>query len=53
MAACLEHVRTALPGVRLEVRLDSAFFSEATLALLEHAHIEYTLSSVRLSPARA
>jgi hypothetical protein len=44
MAACLEHVRAALPGVRLEVRLDSAFFSEATLALLEQAHIEYTLS---------
>jgi hypothetical protein len=44
MAACLEQVRTALPGVQLEVRLDSAFFSEVTLALLEQAHIEFTIS---------
>jgi hypothetical protein len=44
VVTCLERVRQALPGVTLEVRLDSAFFSETIVATLEAAHVEYSIS---------
>jgi Transposase DDE domain group 1 len=44
MTACIKELRTALPGVQLEARLDSAFFSEALIATLEAAGIEFTIS---------
>ena len=44
LAECLGRVRAIRPDTRFEVRLDSAFFSEATLATLEAEHVEYTIS---------
>lgn len=44
MTACVDHLRRALPGVQLEVRLDSAFFSEELVAYLDAAGIEFTIS---------
>lgn len=45
IAQCIEQVRTALPGVTLEVRMDSAFFSDEIVSLLDQAGIEYTIST--------
>ena len=42
--ACIQAVRKALPGVALEVRMDSAFFSDAIVSALHDAGIEFTLS---------
>jgi len=42
--ACIQAVRAALPGIRIEVRLDSAFFSDAIVTALHDAGIEFTLS---------
>lgn len=41
---CIEQVRKALPGIKIEVRMDSAFFSEALVSMLDNAEVEYTLS---------
>ncbi len=42
--ACVEAVREALPGVRIEVRMDSAFFSDEIVMALDDARIEFTVS---------
>ena len=42
--ACIEAVREALPGVVIEVRMDSAFFSDEIIMALEDARIEFTVS---------
>lgn len=42
--SCLEEIRAALPGVKLEVRIDSAFFSEDIVKALKGARAEFTLS---------
>jgi hypothetical protein len=41
---CVQRLRCALPGVRLEARLDSAFFSQEILRLLDTAGVEFTIS---------
>lgn len=41
---CVEQVRSVLPGVRIEIRMDSAFFSDAIVEALDQAGIEYTIS---------
>lgn len=41
---CVEEVRCALPGVALEVRMDSAFFSDELVGTLETLKVEYTVS---------
>ncbi len=41
---CVEAVRERLPKVRIEARLDSAFFSDKMVALLEELGVEYTIS---------
>ena len=40
----VEDVRRLLPSARIETRLDSAFFSEQTLALLQGLGAEYSVS---------
>ncbi len=40
----IKQVREALPGVIIEVRMDSAFFSEALVNTLDHSGVEYTIS---------
>ena len=41
---CVESVREHLPRVRIEARLDSAFFSDEMVSLLEALGVEYTIS---------
>lgn len=42
--ACIKAVRAVLPSVCLEVRLDSAFFSDEIVTALDQAGIEFTVS---------
>src|SRR5829696_6371689 len=42
--ACVELVQEALPGIQVEVRMDSAFFSDALVRRLEQLGVEFTLS---------
>jgi hypothetical protein len=41
---CIERVREALPGLRIEVRMDGAFFSDALVSLLADLEVEFTIS---------
>ena len=41
---CIEQVRSVLPGIAVEVRMESAFFSDAIVGALDEAGIEYTIS---------
>jgi hypothetical protein len=42
--ACVQAVRQALPGIIVEVRMDSAFFSDEIVSALDQHHIEFTVS---------
>lgn len=42
--ACVHAVRKALPGVVVEVRMDSAFFSDEIVSALQANGVEFTLS---------
>jgi hypothetical protein len=42
--ACVESMQEALPGVQVEVRMDSAFFSDALVRRLEQLGTEFTVS---------
>lgn len=42
--ACIHEIRAALPGVHIEVRMDSAFFSDAIVAPLHSRGVEFTIS---------
>jgi len=42
--ACLQAIRETLPGVQIEVRMDSAFFSDEIISALEASGIEFTVS---------
>lgn len=42
--ACIQAVREVLPGVVVEVRMDSAFFSDEIVMALDQAGIEFTVS---------
>ncbi len=42
--ACINAVREALPGIRIEVRMDGAFFSDALVTLLSDLKVEFTIS---------
>jgi hypothetical protein len=44
VAQCIAAVREALPRAILEVRMDSAFFSELMVKLLDGLRVEYSLS---------
>ncbi len=41
---CIEQVRNTLVDVKIEVRMDGAFFSDAIVHALDKARIEYTIS---------
>ena len=41
---CVQAVRAALPGVLIEVRVDSAFFSDDIVQIFEDEGIEFTIS---------
>jgi hypothetical protein len=42
--ACIEQLQQALPGIQIEVRMDSAFFSDQLVSLLEKMGVEFTIS---------
>jgi hypothetical protein len=42
--ACIATLRAALPGVCIEVRMDSAFFSDEIIGSLDAQGVEYTVS---------
>jgi hypothetical protein len=42
--SCIESVRHACPGIIIEVRMDSAFFSDEIVGALDNAGIEFTIS---------
>ena len=41
---CVERIRGALPGVVIEIRMDSAFFSDEMVKLLDGLTVEFTIS---------
>jgi hypothetical protein len=42
--ACIQEIRRAAPHLRIEVRMDSAFFSDEMVAELDSRRIEFTIS---------
>lgn len=42
--ACIQTVRQALPGIVIEVRMDSAFFSDEIVSALQADDVEFTIS---------
>lgn len=42
--SCVRRARERVPGAKVEARLDSAFFSDGMVALLEKLGVEYTIS---------
>jgi hypothetical protein len=44
VTTCVKSIRERLPLARLEVRMDSAFFSDAMVQCLEKLAVEYTIS---------
>src|SRR6266511_3082974 len=41
---CIDRIRESLPGVIIEIRMDSAFFSDEMVTLLEGLGAEFTIS---------
>jgi len=41
---CVQQVRDSLPGVTIEVRMDSAFFSDEIVSALDKKHVEFSIS---------
>jgi len=44
IVACIASLKKALPWVKIEVRMDSAFFSDAIVSVLDEKDVEFTLS---------
>lgn len=44
MMECIRHIRAACPGIIIEVRMDSAFFSDQIVQALQEQGIEFTIS---------
>jgi hypothetical protein len=44
VTSCVEQIRAALPRAKLEVRMDSAFFSDEMVWLLGELGVEYSIS---------
>lgn len=42
--SCIQHLRDALPGFRIEVRMDGAFFGDDLVTLLHDLGVEFTIS---------
>ncbi len=41
---CIDRIRESLPGVIIEIRMDSAFFSDEMVTLLDGLGVEFTIS---------
>jgi len=44
IVACIRALQQALPWVKIEVRMDSAFFSDAIVSILDEMDVEFTVS---------
>ncbi len=44
IAACIQSLRTAVPGLQIEIRMDGAFFSDALVGLLDGLGVQFTIS---------
>ncbi len=44
IVACIQALKQALPWVKIEVRMDSAFFSDAIVSILDERDVEFTVS---------
>jgi hypothetical protein len=44
IASCIDEVRSALPGIIIEVRMDAAFFGKDIVAMLINRSIQFTIS---------
>jgi len=44
IASCIDEIRSALPGVIVEVRMDAAFFSKEIVSMLFNRAIQFTIS---------
>jgi len=44
VARCVLEVQAAIPGAKIEIRMDSAFFSDGMVSCLEGLGVEYTIS---------
>jgi hypothetical protein len=44
IVACIQALKQALPWVKIEVRMDSAFFSDAIVSILDEMDVEFTVS---------
>jgi len=44
IVACIRALKQALPWVKIEVRMDSAFFSDAIVSMLDAMDVEFTVS---------
>jgi hypothetical protein len=42
--SCVQHVRSVLPRVCIEIRMDSAFFNKEIIRLLHELKVEFTIS---------
>ncbi len=42
--ACVQAIRQVLPQVQIEVRMDSAFFSDAIVEMLDQERVEFTIT---------
>jgi hypothetical protein len=42
--ACIDEIRSVLPGVLIEIRLDSAFFSDEIVMALQERGVQFTIS---------
>lgn len=45
LLSCINQVRSACPGIIVEVRMDSAFFSDAMVTELDRSGVEFTISA--------
>jgi len=44
ISECIEIIRRELPGIKIEVRMDSAFFNEDLVEMLNGSSVEFTIS---------
>jgi hypothetical protein len=45
LTRCLDHVRAAMPGAKLESRMDAAFFNEEMLGGVDRQGVDFTIST--------
>jgi hypothetical protein len=44
IVSCIQSLRAVMPGLQIEIRMDSAFFSDALVRLLDELGVQFTIS---------